>query len=76
LTGQKQSKHKSGSKDTSEAPVPGFSTKNNLNGEDAHEVITAESYMSTWLNRARTLCQPGYSAEKKPGIVLLLFYQS
>ena len=50
-----------------------LSDRNNFIGEEAHEVIVTESLRNTWLNRA--LSQPGYSAEKRPGIGLILFYQ-
>ena len=42
--------------------------------KEVHKIIAAEGYRDVWIYRAVTLCQPGYSAEKKPGVVLIILY--
>ena len=39
----------------------------------AHKVITTKYCWNTWLSRAVTFCQPGYSAEKKSSVVFIFF---
>ncbi len=42
--------------------------------KEAQKVKTTEGQRNTWFNRAMTLCQPGCSAKKKSGVVLVLLY--
>ena len=51
------------------------SNSNNFIIKEVHEVIATQVYGDTWFNRAVTLCQPGYSAEEEPRVVLMFFYQ-
>ena len=41
--------------------------------QELHKVITTKYCWNTWLSRAVTFCQPGYSAEKKFGAVFIFF---
>jgi len=85
---QKQFKYKSDSKDTSKAAELDDTSvikvrRITLIFSPIETILLVKKLMkslllrvrNTRLNRARTLCQPGDSAEKKPGIILLLFYQ-
>ena len=87
-TGQKPSKYKSGSRDTSKAAKLDETSviivgRIPLIFSLIETILLIKNLMKSSLlrvkgihgNRARTLCQPGYSAEEKPGIILILFYQ-
>ena len=51
-----------------------LSNSNHFIIKEVHEVIATYVYVDTWLNRAVTLCQPGYSAEEEPRVVPIFFY--
>lgn len=45
------------------------SNKQNFIIKEAHKVLTAGCYRNTRVDRGMALCQPGYSAEKQPGVL-------
>ena len=43
--------------------------------KEAREIVASESNRNTWINRAMTLSQSGYGAEKKARAVFIFLYQ-
>ena len=52
-----------------------FSPKFNFIIEECHKIITGKGCRNAGFNRTRALSQPGYSAKKDPGFILVFFYQ-
>ena len=50
------------------------SNSNNFIIKEAHKVVATKCCWNTWLGRAVTFCQPGYSAEKKSSVVFIFLY--
>ena len=52
-----------------------FSNKYNLIIKEVQKIITGKGWRNAGFDRTVALSQPGYSAEKDPGFILVFFYQ-
>ena len=51
-----------------------ISNSSNFIIKEGHKDIAIQGSRNTGFDGGVTLCQPGYSAEEKPGVVLIFFY--